>query len=59
MAVDGWVDGAWRELGRATTVGYRRLLRFEPVETERVRVRILGSRLSPTLSNFGLYLQNH
>ena len=59
VAVDGWVDGAWRELGRATTVGYRRLLRFEPVETERVRVRILGSRLSPTLSNFGLYLQNH
>jgi alpha-L-fucosidase len=56
LALDAWQDGAWRELSRATTVGYKRLLRFAPVETDRVRVRILDSRVCPTLSSFGLFL---
>ena len=55
IALDGWLDGQWRELSRATTVGYKRLLRFEPVETDRVRLRILDSRVCPTLATFGLY----
>ena len=49
-------DGAgWREFARGTTVGYKRLLRFEPVKASKVRVRILDSRVCPTLSGFGLY----
>jgi alpha-L-fucosidase len=47
-------DG-WREFARGTTVGYKRLLRFDPVTASKVRVRIVDSRVSPTLSNFGLY----
>ncbi len=57
LALDAWLEGAWRELARTTTVGYQRLLRFAPVETDRVRVRILDSRVCPTLANFGLYLE--
>jgi alpha-L-fucosidase len=56
LALDAWQDGDWHELSRTTTVGYKRLLRFAPVETDRVRVRILDSRVCPTLSSFGLYL---
>jgi alpha-L-fucosidase len=49
-------DGAgWKEFARGTTVGYKRLLRFDPVTASKVRVRILDSRVSPTLSGFGLY----
>jgi hypothetical protein len=58
VALDTWSDGQWRELARATTVGYKRLLRFAPVEADRVRVRILDSRVCPTLSNFGLFLED-
>ena len=47
-------DG-WEEFARGTTIGYKRLLRFEPVTARRVRLRILDSRLCPTLSNFALY----
>ena len=57
LAVDAWIDGEWRELARATTVGSKRLLRFEPVKSDRVRVRILDSRVSPTLAEFGLFLE--
>ena len=48
---DGWV-----EVGTATTVGLRRLLVLgEPVETDRIRVRVLQSRAAPHLSTLGLY----
>jgi alpha-L-fucosidase len=56
-AFDAWLDGAWKELGQGTTVGYKKLFRFAPVETDKVRVRILQSRVAPTLSNFGLFLE--
>jgi alpha-L-fucosidase len=57
VALDAWQESEWREISRATTVGYKRLLRFAPVETDRVRVRILDSRVCPTLASFGLYLE--
>ncbi len=55
FGVDVRVDGVWKTVAEETTVGYKRLLRFDEVETDRVRVRILGSRLNPTLSEIGLY----
>lgn len=56
VAVDAWLQGEWRELARGTTVGSQRLLRFDPVTADRVRVRILESRVRPTLADFGLFL---
>ena len=56
-AFDAWLDGAWKELGQGTTGGCKKLFRFPPVETDKVRVRILQSRVAPTLSNFGLFLE--
>ena len=38
--LEGRVDGAWRVLARGTTIGYRKLDRFEPVRVEAVRVRV-------------------
>jgi alpha-L-fucosidase len=54
---EAWLDGAWKELGKGTTVGYKKLFRFPPVETDKVRVRVLQSRVAPTLSSFGLFLE--
>ncbi|MGD2135800.1 MAG: alpha-L-fucosidase [Gemmatimonadales bacterium] len=36
----GMVDGAWRVLARGTTIGYRKLDRFEPVTVSAVRLTI-------------------
>lgn len=47
----------WKNIVSGTTVGYKRLIRFDPVTTNRVRLRILSSRLNPTLSELGLYKQ--
>ena len=55
FALDAWAGGEWKEFARGTTVGYKRLLRFDDVTTSKVRLRILDSRVCPTLSAFGLY----
>ena len=49
--------GDWKKITEGTTVGYKRLLRFNPVTASEVRLRILSSRLQPTLSAIGLYRQ--
>ena len=56
FALDAWTDTGWQEITRGTTVGYKRLLRFKPVEADKVRLRILESRASPTLAEFRLFL---
>lgn len=63
FAIETWDGAAWRAASLVpsdtqTTVGHRRLLRLrEPVTTDRVRVRITGARLQPTLAEVGLYKQ--
>jgi len=55
FALDAWDGGNWKEFAKGTTIGYKRLLRFADVTASRVRLRILDSRVSPTLSSFALY----
>ncbi|QPH38984.1 alpha-L-fucosidase [Pedobacter endophyticus] len=45
----------WIAFASGTTVGYKRLLKLEEINTNRVRFNILSSRLNPTLAEFGLY----
>jgi alpha-L-fucosidase len=57
FALDYMGKGGWTTIVEGTTIGYKRLLRFPPVTTEKVRLRILSSRLNPTIAKFGLYKQ--
>jgi alpha-L-fucosidase len=53
-----WTAPALHPADVTTTVGHRRLIRLaSPVTTDRVRVRVTGSRLEPTLAEVGLYKQ--
>jgi alpha-L-fucosidase len=45
----------WKEIASGTTIGYKRLLRFPAVTAHAVRLRVLSSRMNPTISEFGLY----
>ncbi|HEY8994008.1 MAG TPA: alpha-L-fucosidase, partial [Lacunisphaera sp.] len=55
-------DGVWTApaaVEEQTTVGRKRLMRLVvPVTTDRVRIRITGSRLEPTLAEVGLFRQS-
>ncbi len=54
--IDYWDGKEWKKLAGGTTVGYKRLLRFNPVTTRCVRLVISKSRLNPTLADFGLFM---
>ncbi|MDE6322487.1 MAG: alpha-L-fucosidase [Paramuribaculum sp.] len=47
-------DG-WHKAARGTTVGYKRILTFAPVEASEVRIVVTGSRGNVTLRSMGAY----
>lgn len=49
-AVDAWVDGGWKQIAQATNIGYKRILRFPDVTTDRIRIRVEGARLVPGIA---------
>ena len=53
--LESWEDNHWQPIGKGTTVGYKRIIRFSTVTSDKFRVKIVSSRLNPTLSNIGLY----
>lgn len=55
--LEAFSNEKWTAVAKGTTVGYKRLLRFDPVTACRVRLVIEESRLEPNLAEFGLYLQ--
>ncbi len=54
-ALDAWVEGSWKEVATGTTIGYKKILRFAPVVTDRFRLRIQESRLSPAIAGVSVH----
>jgi alpha-L-fucosidase len=53
-----YFDGhEWKKATEGTTVGYKRLLQFPMITTDRIRIKILSSRLNPTIAEMGLFYQ--
>ncbi len=50
----GVAQGAWLEVARGTTVGYKRMLRFPTQSVERIRVNILSARDEARLARVAL-----
>ena len=57
VAVDAWLDGQWKELAKAESVGSCHLWRVAETRTNKVRIRVTKSPVSPALSDFGLFLE--
>jgi alpha-L-fucosidase len=55
-AVDAFISGKWTEISQATNIGYRRIHRFPEVTTDSIRIRILASRLAPSISSISAHL---
>ncbi|MGJ7030605.1 alpha-L-fucosidase [Niabella hirudinis] len=55
FAVEAQVGGSWKEVAAGTTIGYKRILKIDPVVTSKIRLRITGSKAAPLISNLALY----
>jgi alpha-L-fucosidase len=49
------MDGAWKTIGSGTTIGYKRIIRVDPVETTRIRLTIKSARACPVLHTLAVY----
>lgn len=45
----------WIEIAAATTIGYKRILKLDPIETDKVRIIITDSKACPLISNIAVY----
>jgi len=57
FSVDIWQGDAWSQFLRGTSVGSCRILRAKPVETTRVRLRVMNAAACPAISELGLFLE--
>jgi len=55
FTVEAFVDGVWKEVAKATTIGYKRILRFPGMKATQVRFTITDSKSCPVISNLGIY----
>ena len=53
--VEVWKDNAWQKITEGTTIGYKRILKIEPVETDKVRISITSSKACPVISTVEVY----
>jgi len=55
FAVDAWKDGRWEQAAEGTVIGYKRIVVLDGGAVCALRIRILDSRVAPTLKFIGVY----
>jgi alpha-L-fucosidase len=55
VEVDAWIDGAWKKIANATSIGPCRILYFPEVTTTKLRVRITETASPARLSEIGVF----
>ncbi len=48
-------NNEWHNVAEGTTIGYKRILKFEPTETNRIRINIISSKACPVISNVEVF----
>lgn len=52
------IDGSWVHIAEGKTIGHKRILRFEPVQTDAFRLTITQSRLAPSIAHLSAHFYN-
>ncbi len=50
------LDKEWKSISKATTIGYKRLLRCDKMTSSRIKIHIINAINTPAISEFGLFL---
>ena len=55
FSIEADIEGSWKEIDVQTTIGYKRILRFDNVTSSKLRFNILDAKACPTISNIEVY----
>ena len=48
-------ENGWEEVASATTIGYKRILDFDPVQTSKIKIQITDSKATPVLHTISIF----
>jgi alpha-L-fucosidase len=48
-------EGRWKKVAEATTIGYKRILKIEPVLTNKIRISLTSAKACPIISDVEIY----
>jgi alpha-L-fucosidase len=48
--IEALIDGNWKNIAKETTIGYKRIIKIEPIYTSRIKIKILDSKAQPIIS---------
>jgi len=54
-SIEALIEGAWKEASKGTAVGHKKIDRMSPVNTVKIRIRILSSAASPVIRKLAAY----
>lgn len=55
FTIDAWQQEGWKQVATGTTIGYKRILKITPLETNRIRVNFQGAKACLVISNAEVY----
>ena len=55
FTIEAGIDGAWVQVASGTTVGYKRIIKLDPVITNQIRITIRDSKECVALSSVKIY----
>jgi alpha-L-fucosidase len=55
FSIDVWANNSWMQAGTVTTIGYKRIVKIEPAETNKIRISISDAKACPVISNVEVY----
>ncbi|WP_245577773.1 alpha-L-fucosidase [Gelidibacter mesophilus] len=55
FSLEAEIDGRWQTIDHQTTIGYKRILRFDDIMATRIRLNIEDAKANPLISNIEVY----
>lgn len=57
-SVEAWINNKWESVCDGISIGHKRIQNFNPVQTEKIRLRILQTTQKPAIKQFAAYYVN-
>ena len=55
--VEAFINGEYKEIFKGRTIGYKRLIRINPIKTKKIKINFLKSLDIPLINNIGVFKQ--
>ena len=54
-SVEAWINNKWESVYEGISVGHKRIQNFNPVQTDKLRLKILTADQTPLIKDFAAY----